>query len=77
MKEGAVVARKRWSELGKGAKAAILMAGAVQIALQMAALRDLSRRTPAEINGSKKGWVAASFINFAGPIAYFRRGRKK
>lgn len=70
-----MAAKKRWSELGTSAKAAILMAGAVQIALQLVALRDLSQRTPAQVNGSKKGWVAASFINFAGPIAYFLRGR--
>ncbi|MBP2413464.1 hypothetical protein JOF48_002263 [Arthrobacter stackebrandtii] len=70
------MARKRWSELGKGRRAAMVAAGIVQIALQLAALRDISRRTPAQVNGSKAGWVAASFINFAGPIAWFLRGRK-
>lgn len=68
--------KKRWSDLGKGRRIAIVAAGIVQIALQVAALRDISQRTPAQVNGSKAGWVAASFINFAGPIAWFLRGRK-
>lgn len=68
--------KRRWSELGPNAKAAFLIAGAVQIGLQLVALRDLARRSPEQVNGSRKWWVAASFINFAGPIAYFARGRK-
>lgn len=72
-----MAARKQWKDLSTRAKCAIAVAGAVQIALQLAALRDLSRRTPLEVNGSRTAWVAASFINFAGPIAYFVRGRKK
>lgn len=70
-----MAAKKRWNELSSAAKGAILMAGTAQIILQLAALRDICQRTPAQVNGSKKGWVAASFINFAGPIAYFLRGR--
>ncbi len=70
-----MAAKKRWSELSSAAKAAIIIAGTAQILLQLAALRDLSQRTPAQVKGSKKGWVAASFINFAGPIAYFLCGR--
>lgn len=69
--------KKRWKDLSKGAKYAIVLAGCVQLGLQVAALRDLSQRTRAQVNGSKSTWVAASFINFAGPIAYFLRGRKK
>lgn len=71
-----MAAKKRWSELGRGAKGAIIAAAIVQIALQIAALRDLSQRTPAQVNGPKKAWVAASFLNFLGPTAYFLRGRK-
>ncbi len=70
-----MAAKKRWSELSTAAKAAVLIAAAAQIALQAAALWDISQRTPAQIKGSRKGWVAASFINFAGPLAYFLRGR--
>lgn len=68
--------KKRWNDLSSRAKFVIVVAGAVQLALQVAALRDLSVRKPLEVNGSKRIWVAASFINFAGPIAYFVKGRK-
>jgi hypothetical protein len=72
-----MAAKQHWSNLSKRAKARIVVAGCLQIALQLAALRDLSQRKPLEVNGPKKAWVAASFINFAGPIAYFAWGRKK
>ncbi|ALE06849.1 hypothetical protein AL755_17590 [Arthrobacter sp. ERGS1:01] len=72
-----MAAKQRWSNLSKRAKVRIVVGGCVQIALQLAALRDLSRRKPLEVNGPKPAWVAASFINFAGPIAYFVWGRKK
>lgn len=69
--------RKQWSELGRGSRRAIVAAGLLQFVLQGAALRDIAQRTPEQVNGSRKGWVAASFINFAGPIAYFVWGRRK
>lgn len=72
-----MAAKKKWRSLSRGKKCLIMAVGTVQIALQIAALRDLAQRTPQEVNGPKGAWVAASFINFAGPIAYFARGRKK
>ncbi|MEO8221746.1 MAG: PLDc N-terminal domain-containing protein [Specibacter sp.] len=68
--------RKRWKDLSKAAKAAIMLGTVVQLSLQVAALRDLAQRTPAQVNGSKAKWVAASFLNFIGPITYFLKGRK-
>lgn len=68
--------RKHWKDLSKPAKCAIMLGTVAQVALQVAALRDLSKRTPAQVNGAKGKWVAASFINFFGPIAYFLKGRK-
>lgn len=76
MREDTVAAKKRWSELSRPVQRAIVVAGIIQVALQAAALRDLSKRTPWQVNGSRRGWVAASFVNFAGPVAYFLRGRK-
>lgn len=72
-----MAAKKRWNELNKQTKYAIILLAIAQFSLQVAALRDISRRTPAEVNGDKRAWVAASFINFAGPAAYFLRGRKQ
>lgn len=48
----------------------------VQIGLQAAALIDIARRPASEINGGERKWVALSFVNFVGPIAYFVKGRK-
>jgi hypothetical protein len=48
----------------------------VQIGLQAAALVDLRRRSDSEVRGDKRVWAAASFVHFAGPIAYSMRGRR-
>ena len=69
--------KKGWSELSTGQRAAIAGAGAVQLGLLGAALADLRRRPGAEINGSKAVWVAVSFVNFIGPLAYFAFGRRR
>jgi hypothetical protein len=59
--------RKRWSELS----------GRQQAALAAATLWDVRRRPRAEIRGTKKLWVAAAFVNFVGPLAYFTPGRRR
>lgn len=70
------IMNRKWSQLRGSQKAFIVVASIAQITLQVAALRDIARRPAAQINGSKLGWVAASFINFAGPLAYFAKGRR-
>ncbi|HEY8294750.1 MAG TPA: PLDc N-terminal domain-containing protein [Micrococcaceae bacterium] len=54
-----------------------MVLAAAQISLQVAALKDLKKRPAAQVNGPMAAWVAGSFINFVGPIAYFMIGRKK
>jgi len=68
--------KKRWSELGPLQQIAVITLGLIQIGLLVAALWDIRRRADEEINGSRGLWVAAAFINFIGPIAYFSFGRK-
>jgi hypothetical protein len=46
------------------------------MALLLAALRDLRRRPPELINGSKRLWSFAVFVNYIGPILYFWKGRR-
>jgi hypothetical protein len=70
------MAKKKWSDLSAGQKRGIVVSGAVQIGLLIAALVDIHRRSTGEIRGSKWVWTAVSFINFAGPISYFAFGRK-
>jgi hypothetical protein len=69
--------KKRWSDLSTRQQTLVVAGAAVQIGLLGAALLDLSKRRPEEVNGPKAAWVAASFVNFVGPIAYFAFGRRK
>ena len=41
----------------------------------LAALRDIRRRPSDEIRGPKLLWVLVSFVNFVGPLSYFKFGR--
>jgi hypothetical protein len=68
--------KQRWSDLSRGRRSAIVVAGAVQVGLTVAALVDLRRRPARRIRGDKRLWIVASFVNFVGPIAYFTKGRK-
>ncbi|TNC24824.1 PLDc N-terminal domain-containing protein [Amycolatopsis alkalitolerans] len=68
--------KKKWSELTTAQRAAIIAAGAVQLSLAGFAWWDLSRRPAAAVRGTKTAWAFAIAVNFAGPIAYLRFGRK-
>jgi hypothetical protein len=67
----------RSADLGRRERGGIVLIGSVQLALLATALRDLRRRPAGEIRGDKRLWVALSFVNFAGPIAYFLIGRRR
>ena len=69
--------KKRWSELPPRQRSAIVAVGVVQVALQIAALIDLWRRPREQVRGSKPLWTALSFLNFFGPLAYFKFGRRR
>jgi heme/copper-type cytochrome/quinol oxidase subunit 4 len=51
----------------------------IQLALMVAALLDLSRRSAEQVKGRNKWiWVAVIvLINFIGPIVYFVAGREE
>ena len=69
--------RRRWHQLAPRERGAIVLLGAVQAALLAAALRDVIRRPASELTAPKPVWVAACFVNFLGPIAYFVIGRRR
>jgi hypothetical protein len=69
--------KKRWSELSQRQRRAIVGSGVVQLILLVVALADLRRRPPDQVNGPKPLWLAISFVNFVGPLAYFAFGRKR
>lgn len=57
----------------------IMIGGAVEGVLKIAALVDLARRPPEKVRGPKRRWAAAIIlINSAGavPITYFAHGRQ-
>jgi hypothetical protein len=73
------MARRRWSELDPRLRQAIMLAGAVEAGLKIAALIDLAQRPPREIRGSKWRWATAiALVNSGGvvPIGYLLRGRR-
>ena len=74
------MAKKQWKDLSPRTKRFILITGAFEGLLKIAALADLRKRPADQIRGSKKRWAAAIvLINSVGavPIAYFIRGRMR
>jgi hypothetical protein len=73
------VAKKRWNDLSPRTRRAIVVVGALEGVLKVAALRDLRKRPAEQVRGSKARWATAIVaINSVGavPIAYFVRGRR-
>ena len=68
---------KKWEDLSDMQKAATFLLGIAQFALLVAALVDIQKRAPQEINGNKNAWRMLAFVNFIGPITYFLFGRKR
>ncbi|TDU91920.1 phospholipase D-like protein [Kribbella voronezhensis] len=74
------MAGKRWSELDPRVRQAILLGGAFEAGLKVAALVDLAQRPRSDIRGSKAAWaVALTLVNSGGvvPIVYLLRGRRR
>ncbi|MBB6404280.1 PLDc N-terminal domain-containing protein [Arthrobacter sp. AZCC_0090] len=69
--------KKSWKDMTPGQRAGVVVVGAGQLALLVAAQRSISRTPAAQIRGSKALWRAASFINFFGPLSYFLFGRRR
>jgi hypothetical protein len=69
--------KRRLRDLTAPQRALLVALGLVQIGLLVAALVDLSRRPARKVRGDKRLWVAAAFVNYAGPLAYFAYGRKR
>ena len=74
------MANKQWTDLSPRIRRLILVGGAFEGVLKVAALVDLVRRPSEELRGSKPLWAATIvLINSVGavPIAYFAYGRRK
>lgn len=67
---------RRWDELSPRQQTATLVAASVQLSLAATAWAQLATTPAAEVNGSKVRWAAIIAINFLGPLAWFRWGRR-
>ena len=71
------MAQKRWTDLTQGQRAAVIALGTVQISLATRAWWQLAHQPAARVNGPKPMWAAIIAINFVGPLAWFRWGRRR
>jgi hypothetical protein len=69
--------KRKFRDQPLGKRIAIVVLGTFQVGLSIATLVDLHRRTPEQVNGSKRWWRLAAFTNTVGPVAYFVFGRKR
>jgi hypothetical protein len=67
---------RKWSELTEAQRRTFVTMGVVQVLLAAAAWADLALRPREFVRGRKVWWALAILINFAGPLAYFRWGRR-
>lgn len=71
--------KKRWSDLDPRVRQGLLLGGAFEGGLRVAALVDLVQRPQRDVNGSKAAWATALLLMNSGgvvPIAYLLRGRR-
>jgi hypothetical protein len=71
------MAQRRWRDLTPRQRTGLLGAAAVQLALAATAWADLARRPPAEVAGRKGVWAVVIGVNWIGPLAYLRWGRRR
>jgi hypothetical protein len=71
------MARRRWIDLSSRQKTVVLTLASVQLSLAATAWSDLATRPAGSVNGSKARWALIIAINFFGPLAYFRWGRRQ
>ena len=71
------MARQRWADMSSRQKTVVLTLASVQLSLAATAWADLATRPAASVNGSKARWALVIAINFFGPLAYFRWGRRR
>ncbi|MFK0007163.1 PLDc N-terminal domain-containing protein [Paenarthrobacter sp. NPDC090520] len=69
--------KKSWRDMSTGQRVMLMISGAVNLTLLIAAQRSLAKTPEAQIRGKKVLWRAASFINFFGPVSYFLFGRRR
>ena len=67
--------KTEWSKRSPPQRMFIVLVGAVEMALMVAAEADIQRRPASQIKGSKLRWRLICLINVFGPLSYYRWGR--
>lgn len=67
---------KKWSELSSSQQRAISVVAILEIALTVAAWRDLASRPADRVRGPRRLWALAVLVQPVGPLAYFAVGRR-
>jgi hypothetical protein len=67
--------RRRWDDLSRQQRTAIVVGAAVELVLTTVALSDLARRPAAQVRGPKALWAVGCFVQPVGPVAYLLLGR--
>jgi len=68
--------RRSWNDLTSTQQKAVVVAGAVEVALTTKALIDLARRPAAQVRGPKPLWALGCLVQPVGPVAYLLLGRR-
>jgi hypothetical protein len=71
------MARRRWADLTPRERAAVVVLGTVQVSLATRAWWQLAQSPAKRVNGPKPLWAAIIAVNFVGPLAWFRWGRRR
>ncbi|GAA4753940.1 hypothetical protein GCM10023328_41610 [Modestobacter marinus] len=73
---GCVRYPRRWQDLTPRQQTAVLVLGSVQLSLAATAWADLAASPAEQVTGSKLRWALAIAVNWVGPLAWFRWGRR-
>ena len=71
------MAGRRWSDLSPAQRAGVVALGTLQVSLATRAWWQLARTPADRVNGAKPLWAAVIAVNFVGPLAWFRWGRRR
>jgi hypothetical protein len=71
------MAGKRWADLAPAQRAGIVALGTLQVSLATRAWWQLARTPADRVNGRKSLWAPVIAVNFIGPLAWFRWGRRR
>jgi hypothetical protein len=71
------MAKKSWSEYSPAARAAIVVGAVVEMVMTTIALRDLTRRSAAEVRGPKMLWRLGLLVQPVGSPLYLLLGRRR